>query len=103
MIDIILVVSVFRYVLKQIINQSKIIMIIMNSNNKNHDQSDAVGQAGSDSVATTKSLHVTNLLIDKGPSRSYRYFEYHWSDDDSDNRNDYGDGDGNGGYTVLWK
>ena len=56
-----------------------------NSDHQNHDQSDAVGQAaGSDSVATTKSLHVTNLLIDKGPSRSYRYFEYHSSDDDCD-------------------
>ena len=80
-IDVILVVSVFRYVLKQIIDKSKLIMIIMikcqNSDHQNHDQSDAVGQAGSDSVATTKSLHVTNLLIDKGPSRSYRYFEYH--------------------------
>ena len=81
-IDVILVVSVFRYVLKQIIDKSKLIMIIMikcqNSDHKNHDQSEAVGQAaGSDSVATTKSLHVTNLLIDKGPSRSYRYFEYH--------------------------
>ena len=109
MIDVIVVVSVFLYVLKQIIDQSKIVMIItikrQNSDDQNHDQSDAVGQAGSDSVATTKSLHVTNLLIDKGPSRSYRCFEYHWSDDDSDNRNngDYGDGYGNGGHTVLWK
>ena len=82
MIDVIVVVSVFLYVLKQIIDQSKIIMIItikrQNSDYQNHDQSDAVGQAaGSDSVATTKSLHVTNLLIDKGPSRSYRLFEYH--------------------------
>ena len=94
--------------LKQIINQSKLIMIIMikcqNSDHQNHDQSDAVGQAaGSDSVATTKSLHVTNLLIDKGPSRSYRCFEYDSRDDDNRNNGDYGDGDGNGGHTVLWK
>ena len=38
--------------------------------NQHDDQSDAGGQK--DSVATTKSLHVTNLLIDRGPSRSYR-------------------------------
>ena len=41
-----------------------------NHNDEYAAQSEAGGQK--DSVATTKSLHVTNLLIDRGPSRSYR-------------------------------